>query len=88
MSRFSIFKEGQFHGVFIPKYAAYTELQLVQLQQELNAIICMTDTSGVTKLFAMLDCLFTNIAAGRRSRVSIVLCKTFAAVLLKPIRKR
>jgi len=23
----------QFHGVFIPKYAAYTELQLVQLQQ-------------------------------------------------------
>jgi len=34
--------------------AAYTELQLVQLQQELNAIICMTDTSGVTKLFAML----------------------------------
>jgi len=33
---------GQFHGVFIPKYAAYTELQLVQLQQELNAIICMT----------------------------------------------
>jgi len=74
---FSIFKEGQFHGVFIPKYAAYTEL--VQLQQELNAIICMTDTSGVTKLFAMLDCLFTNIAAGRRSRVSIVLCKTFCA---------
>jgi len=41
----------------------------------------------LTKLFAMLDCLFTNIAAGRRSRVSIVLCKTFAAVLLKPIRK-
>jgi DNA integrity scanning protein DisA with diadenylate cyclase activity len=48
---FSIFKAGQFHGVFMPKYAAYTELQLVQLQQELNAIICMTDTSGVTKLF-------------------------------------
>lgn len=48
---FSIFKDGQFHGVFIPKYAAYTELQLVQLQQELNAIICMTDTSGVTKIF-------------------------------------
>lgn len=48
---FSIFKQGQFRGVFIPKYAAYTELQLVQLQQDLNAIICMTDTSGVTKLF-------------------------------------
>ncbi|MDX2213714.1 MAG: diadenylate cyclase [Oculatellaceae cyanobacterium bins.114] len=48
---FSIFKEGQFYGVFIPKYAAYTELQLVQLQQELHAIICVTDASGVTKLF-------------------------------------
>ncbi|MBD2463130.1 DNA integrity scanning protein DisA nucleotide-binding domain protein [Oscillatoria sp. FACHB-1407] len=48
---FSIFKSGQFHGVFIPKYAAYTELQLVQLQQELGAIIGITDTNGVTKLF-------------------------------------
>lgn len=48
---FSIFKDGQFRGVFLPQYAAYTELQLVQLQQELNAIICITDTSGVTKLF-------------------------------------
>lgn len=48
---FSLFKHGQFHGVFIPKYAAYTELQLLQLQQELHAIVCITDTSGVTKLF-------------------------------------
>lgn len=48
---FSIFKSGQFHGVFMPQYAAYTELQLVQLQQELNAIICITDTDGITKLF-------------------------------------
>jgi DNA integrity scanning protein DisA with diadenylate cyclase activity len=48
---FSIFKSGQFHGVFIPKYAAYTELQLVQLQQELNAIIGITDTNGITKIF-------------------------------------
>jgi DNA integrity scanning protein DisA with diadenylate cyclase activity len=48
---FSLFKKGQFRGVFIPKYAAYTELQLVQLQQALQAVICTTDTSGVTKLF-------------------------------------
>ncbi|MBD3884582.1 DNA integrity scanning protein DisA nucleotide-binding domain protein [Phormidium tenue FACHB-886] len=48
---FSIFKDGQFRGVFLPQYAAYTELQLVQLQQELNVTICITDTSGVTKLF-------------------------------------
>lgn len=48
---FSIFKNGQFRGVFIPQYAAYTDLQLLQLQQELNATICVTDTSGVTKLF-------------------------------------
>lgn len=48
---FSIFKSGQFHGVFIPNYAAYTELQLVQLQQELKAMIGITDTNGVTKLF-------------------------------------
>ncbi|MGH2416120.1 MAG: hypothetical protein ACRDEA_21005, partial [Microcystaceae cyanobacterium] len=48
---FSLFKEGQFQGVFLPKYAAYTELQLVQFQQELKALVCMTDTSGATKLF-------------------------------------
>ncbi|HIK17917.1 MAG TPA: DNA integrity scanning protein DisA nucleotide-binding domain protein [Leptolyngbyaceae cyanobacterium M33_DOE_097] len=48
---FSIFKSGVFHGVFIPQYAAYTELQLLQLQQELNAIICITDANGITKLF-------------------------------------
>lgn len=48
---FSIFKDGEYRGVFIPQYATYTELQLVQLQQALNAIICITDTSGVTKLF-------------------------------------
>lgn len=48
---FSIFRSGQFNGAFIPKYAAYTELQLVQLQQELNAIVGITDTNGVTKLF-------------------------------------
>ncbi len=48
---FSLFQEGQFQGVFIGQYAAYTELQLVQLQQELNAIICVTGADGVTKLF-------------------------------------
>jgi len=48
---FSIFKSGVFRGVFIPQYAAYTELQLLQLQQELNAIICTTDANGITKLF-------------------------------------
>ena len=48
---FSMFKEGQFQGVFIAQYAAYTELQLVQLHQELKAIICVTDANGVTKLF-------------------------------------
>lgn len=48
---FSIFKSGQFHGVFIPGDAATNEHQLLQLQQELDAIICTTDTSGVTKLF-------------------------------------
>ncbi|HEY9624718.1 MAG TPA: DNA integrity scanning protein DisA nucleotide-binding domain protein [Crinalium sp.] len=48
---FSIFKSGLFYGVFIPHYAAYTELQLVQLQQELNAMICSTDANGATKLF-------------------------------------
>lgn len=48
---FSIFKSGQFRGVFIPQYAAYTELQLLQLQQELNATICVTDTQGITKIF-------------------------------------
>jgi DNA integrity scanning protein DisA with diadenylate cyclase activity len=48
---FSMFKDGQFQGVFISQYAAYTELQLVQLQQELKAIICVTDAGGVTKLF-------------------------------------
>lgn len=48
---FSMFKQGQFQGVFIPQYAVYTELQLVQLQQELKAIICVTDADGVTKLF-------------------------------------
>jgi len=67
---------------FIPKYAAYTELQLVQPSARVECHHLHDQTSGVTKLFAMLDCLFTNIAAGRRSRVSIVLCKTFAAVLL------
>ncbi len=48
---FSMFKEGEFQGVFIAQYAAYTELQLVQLQQQLNAIICVTGADGVTKLF-------------------------------------
>jgi len=48
---FSVFKEGLFKGVFFPEYAAYTELQLVQLQQELKAVICTTDAYGVTKLF-------------------------------------
>jgi DNA integrity scanning protein DisA with diadenylate cyclase activity len=48
---FSIFKDGHFKGVFLPQYAAYTELQLVQLQQELKSIICITDVSGVTKIF-------------------------------------
>lgn len=48
---FSMFKDGQFRGVFIAQYAAYTELQLVQLQQELKAIICVTSADGVTKLF-------------------------------------
>ncbi|GAB4371685.1 MAG: hypothetical protein Kow00121_13400 [Elainellaceae cyanobacterium] len=48
---FSLFKDGQFQGIFLPQYAAYTELQLVQLQQELNAVICITDASGITKLF-------------------------------------
>ena len=33
------------------QYAANTEFQLVQLQQELDAIIGITDTNGVTKLF-------------------------------------
>ncbi len=48
---FSMFKDGQFQGVFVAQYAAYTELQLVQLQQELNAILCVTGADGVTKLF-------------------------------------
>ncbi|HEY9300362.1 MAG TPA: DNA integrity scanning protein DisA nucleotide-binding domain protein [Phormidium sp.] len=48
---FSIFKSGQFQSVYMPKYAAYTELQLVQLQQELDAIIGITDANGITKLF-------------------------------------
>ena len=48
---FSVFREGLFKGVFLPDYGSYTELQLVQLQQELNSVICVTDSYGVTKLF-------------------------------------
>ncbi len=48
---FSIFESGQFHGLFMLQHAANTEFQLVQLQQELDAIIGITDTNGVTKLF-------------------------------------
>jgi hypothetical protein len=35
---FPMFKDGQFQGVFISQYAAYTELQLVQLQQGIYRI--------------------------------------------------
>lgn len=48
---FSIFKNGQFGGVLILEQAAQNELQLIQLQQDLKTVICITDTSGVTKIF-------------------------------------
>ena len=47
---FSIFVDGQFKGV-LTLQNAQNELQMVQLQQELKAIICTTDTSGVTRIF-------------------------------------
>jgi len=48
---------------------------------ELNAIICMTDTSGKTLCNAGL--FIHQYRSWQKKRVSIVLCKTFAAVLLK-----
>ena len=48
---FAIFSDGQFQGVLTLEQNAQNELQLVQLQQELKAIICTTDTSGVTRIF-------------------------------------
>lgn len=48
---FSIFKEGKFRGVLPLEKSVENELQLVQFQQELKAIICTTDANGVTKIF-------------------------------------
>jgi len=82
---FSIFKEGQFHGVFIPKYAAYTELQLVQLQQELNAIICMTD-KWCDKTLCNAG-LFIHHSWQKKPCINSAL-QNICRCALKPIRKR
>ena len=42
---------GNLRGVLTLEQSAKNELQLVQLQQELEAIICTTDTNGVTRIF-------------------------------------
>ncbi len=48
---FSLFSEGQFKGVVMLSQDVQNELQLVQLQQQLQAIICTTDSDGITKIF-------------------------------------
>ncbi|MBV9387739.1 MAG: DNA integrity scanning protein DisA nucleotide-binding domain protein [Chroococcidiopsidaceae cyanobacterium CP_BM_ER_R8_30] len=48
---FSLFSEGQFKGVVMLDQDVQNELQLVQLQQELQAIICTTSGDGSTKIF-------------------------------------
>lgn len=48
---FVVFQGGVFRGIFPVEQNVQDELQLVQLQQKLNATICTTDTAGVTKLF-------------------------------------
>lgn len=48
---FLIFTEGEFKGVFPITESADDEFMLVQLQQSLKAVICITDNTGTTKIF-------------------------------------
>lgn len=48
---FLIFTEGEFKGVFPLAESANDEYSLVHLQQSSQAVICITDNTGTTKIF-------------------------------------
>jgi DNA integrity scanning protein DisA with diadenylate cyclase activity len=48
---FLLFEAGVFQGLLLLEQKADTEWQLVDLQQELQGLICRTTTAGVTQLF-------------------------------------
>lgn len=48
---FLVFTQGCFRGIFTLDERAGDEMRLVQLQQSLQAIICITDITGTTKIF-------------------------------------
>ncbi|UBF24752.1 diadenylate cyclase [Kovacikia minuta CCNUW1] len=63
---FSLFKHGHYSGVILLEQAADNELQLVQLQQDFRAVICTTDSNGVTKVFCDTGVLIHQFRSWQR----------------------